>query len=224
MKLLLLEPDEDNYSRLFNALQEDGHSIHTWENHQDALEKLRLMNFDAAIIAHSNGDEEGDELIETARNAGIMVPILALCGSRVEDRVACLDMGADDCLAKPAVIPELLARLRALARRSGLRPHTDELTFGEIALNPACRTVKRQGRRIELQPREFSLLEQLMRHPDRVISRAHMLEHVWNFSFDPQTNIVETHMSRLRSKLNDGFGHDAIRTVRGLGYILREAG
>jgi two-component system OmpR family response regulator len=162
--------------------------------------------------------------MKQARDGGCQTPILMLTAlGGIEDRVEALEGGADDYLTKPFAFAEFAARLIALARRPAPQTLQQNLVIGDIEMNLARRTVRRAGLPIDLQPREFSLLEQLMRSPDRVVTRTLLLERIWNFGFDPQTNIVETHMSRLRTKLNQGFAHNAIRTVRGSGYIMNPA-
>lgn len=157
------------------------------------------------------------------RAAGNATPVLMLTAiDGIADRVAGLEGGADDYLVKPFAFSELAARLQALGRRPVAAIEPARLTAGDIVLDLHRRTVARAGQRITLQPREFALLAELMRHPGRVMTRTMLLERVWDFDFDPKTNIVETHLSRLRSKLNAGFEHDPIETVRGAGYLIRD--
>ena len=156
------------------------------------------------------------------RAGGTTTPILMLTAiGGIADRVEGLEGGADDYLVKPFAFSELAARVQALGRRPAAQAEPNRLAVGDIALNLDRRTVERGGRRIALQPREFALLAELMRNPRRVMTRTMLLERVWDFDFDPKTNIVETHLSRLRAKLNAGFETDAIETVRGAGYMIR---
>ena len=225
MNLLVLEDDREVAGFLGEGLRELGHHVHGVENGQDALFALMNGHFDVAVLDRLVPGLDGLSVVKQARAAGCQTPVLLLTAlASIEDRVAGLEGGADDYLVKPFAFAELAARIAALGRRPPNILAHDRLVIGDIEVNLARRTVTRGGRPVELQPREFSLLEQLMRSPDRIVTRAMLLDRVWNFGFDPQTNIVETHMSRLRTKLNHGFEEDAIRTVRGAGYILRHAG
>jgi len=164
---------------------------------------------------------DGLSLLKVLRASGDKTPILMLTAmSQINDRVAGLEEGADDYLVKPFAFSELAARVMALGRRSATAEPQAVLRIADVEMNLLRREVRRGGRLVELQPREFMLLEQLMRSPGRVVTRTMLLDRVWNFGFDPKTNIVETHMSRLRSKLNEGFSRSAIRTVRGAGYMM----
>lgn len=221
MNILLLEDDETLAQFVVGGLKEAGHQVQIAQEGYDALSILLSSRCDVAILDRMVPGLDGLSVVRRARAAGCQVPILMLTAvSGIEDRVDGLEAGADDYLVKPFAFTELLARLGALARRPPNTIDPDTLELGDIRMDLRRRVVKRGSRVIELQPREFSLLEQLLRSPDRVVSRTMLLDRVWNFGFDPQTNIVETHMSRLRSKLNLGFDTDAIRTVRGAGYIL----
>jgi two-component system OmpR family response regulator len=165
---------------------------------------------------------DGLSLIKALRAAGNMTPALMLTAlGGIADRVEGLEEGADDYLVKPFAFSELAARVHALGRRPTAQTEASLLAIGGIELDLHRRVVTRDGRRIVLQPREFALLAELMRNPHRVMTRTMLLERVWDFDFDPKTNIVETHLSRLRSKLNAGFADDAIETVRGAGYMVR---
>jgi len=168
---------------------------------------------------------DGLGLVKALRAAGNTTPVLMLTAvSGIADRVEGLEGGADDYLGKPFAFSELAARLHALGRRPSASQEPARLIAGDIVLDLHRRTVVRAGRRVVLQPREFSLLAELMRHPGRIMTRTMLLERVWDFDFDPKTNIVETHLSRLRSKLNAGFESDPIETVRGAGYLIRDGG
>lgn len=223
MNILLLEDDMELAAFITRGLKELGHGVVAVESGQEALTALLSDRFDVAVLDRLVPGLDGVSVLKRARQTGCQTPILFLSAlGGIEDRVVGLEAGADDYLVKPFAFSELIARLNALSRRP---PHTamvEVLTVGDIELDLRRRTVKRAGKAVDLQPREFSLLEQLMRSPDRVITRTLLLDRVWDFGFDPQTNIVETHMSRLRTKLNRGFEHDAVRTVRGSGYILRQ--
>lgn len=224
MDILVLEDDEELSDFIGRGLVEAGHSAHRMRDGHEALTFLISTRLDVAVIDRMVPGLDGLSVVKQARDTGCQTPILLLTAvAGIEDRVDGLQAGADDYLVKPFAFSELLARLEALARRPPITIDNDVLEAGDIRMDLRRRTVKRSARMVELQPREFSLLEQLMRSPDRVVSRTTLLDRVWNFGFDPQTNIVETHMSRLRSKLNQGFDRNAIRTVRGSGYILASA-
>jgi two-component system OmpR family response regulator len=167
---------------------------------------------------------DGLSVVRRARTADIKLPMLLLTAlGRIEDRVTGLEAGADDYLVKPFAFSELAARVNALARRRPLQPEIIRLEHAGIQMDLLKRQVIRDGKTISLQPREFRLLEELMREGGKVVTRTMLLERVWNYHFDPQTNIVETHVSRLRSKLNDGGRPDPIETVRGVGYRFADA-
>lgn len=221
MNVLLLEDDRELATFIADGLGELGHRAEHTLRGDDALAALVASPFDVAIIDRMVPGIDGLEVTRRARRAGCHTPILMLTAmSGIEDRVDGLEGGADDYLVKPFAFSELAARLVALTRRPPERVERDILRASGIEMDLRRRTVKREGRTVDLQAREFSLLEQLMLNTDRVMTRTLLLDRIWNFGFDPQTNIVETHMSRLRSKLNRGFETDAIRTVRGSGYIL----
>ena len=225
MNVLLLEDDSELAAFMLSGLQKLGHSVRAHSNGLDAYSALVSERFDAAIFDRLVPGLDGLSAVRKAREQGCQTPILLLTAlDGIEERVVGLESGADDYLVKPFAFAELAARVSALGRRPPAAIPNDRLVVGDIEMNLNRRTVTRAGRRLEFQPREFSLLEQLMRSPDRVVTRAVLLDRVWNFGFDPQTNIVETHMSRLRTKLNHGFEQDAIRTVRGAGYILQASG
>jgi two-component system OmpR family response regulator len=222
MNLLLLEDDSELSAFILNSLQQLGHSVRGFENGQDALSALVNESFDVAVLDRIVPGLDGLSVVKLAREVGCQTPMLMISGlAGIEDRVAGLESGADDYLVKPFAFAELAARIVALGRRPPNTVMHDRLVFNDIEMNLSRHTVTRGGCPVELQPREFSMLEQLMRSPERVVTRGILLDRVWNFGFDPQTNIVETHMSRLRTKLKRGFDHDTIRTVRGSGYILR---
>ena len=224
MRILLLEDDREAREYLLKGLSELGHRV-AWE--ADGKAALRLIlseNFDVLILDRLVPDLDGLTVLRLAREAGCKAPAIILSAmAGIEDRVSGLEGGADDYLVKPFAFAELAARLVALGRRlpisDNAQPQTT-LRAGDIEIDLVRRTVRRAGRTIDLQPREFSLLEYLMRNANRVVTRTMLLDRVWNFGFDPKTNIVETHVSRLRSKLNAGHDGNVIRVVRGSGYIL----
>ncbi|AOR79603.1 response regulator transcription factor [Novosphingobium resinovorum] len=224
MNVLVLEDDPELSKYLGSGLGELGHHSRLVTSGHEALDLLADEQFDVAVLDRMVPGLDGLSVMKQARDGGCQTPILMLTAlGGIEDRVEALEGGADDYLTKPFAFAEFAARLIALARRPAPQTLQQNLVVGDIEMNLARRTVRRAGLPIDLQPREFSLLEQLMRSPDRVVTRTLLLERIWNFGFDPQTNIVETHMSRLRTKLNQGFAHNAIRTVRGSGYIMNPA-
>lgn len=221
MRILLIEDDVEMATFIADGLAEEGHETRVEPLGLQALRRAETEAFDVLVVDCMLPDIDGFTLVQTLRRNGSVDPVLMLTSlGAIEDRVKGLKSGADDYLVKPFAIAELSARVEALARRSSAAP-SETASCGSIKIDRLRREVWRQGRRIILQPREFELLEQLVRQPDQVVSRSMLLERVWHFHFDPQTNIVESHMSRLRQKLNAGFDRDPIQTVRGIGYLLR---
>lgn len=221
MNLLLLEDDAESAGFVSRGLREAGHTVHVVADGEAALGDILRGGFDVLILDRLVPGRDGLSVLKAARAQGCEAPAIMLTAmSRIEDRVTGLEDGADDYLVKPFAFVELAARVAALGRRPPPGEVANVLKVGEVELDLIRREVRRAGRAIDLQPREFSLLEQLMRHPGRIVTRTMLLDRVWNFGFDPKTNIVETHMSRLRSKLNAGFEAGAIRTVRGAGYVI----
>src|SRR5260221_9800462 len=223
MKILLIEDDAEMAAYLANGLREHGHVVDPVANGRDGLFLAAGERYDLMIVDRMLPDLDGLGIVKTVRGAGVKTPVLLLTArGGIDDRVEGLEAGGDDYLVKPFAIAELLARVNALARRPPPQDAPTALRVADLEMNLLRRTVTRAGERIELQPREFQLLEYLMRHAGRVVTRTMLLESVWDFHFDPKTNIVETHMSRLRGKLARGGGGELIHTVRGAGYCLRE--
>ncbi|SHM68957.1 two-component system, OmpR family, response regulator [Sphingobium sp. YR657] len=224
MRILLLEDDRDTRDYLGRGLKELGHCVVAESDGKAALARTLSEAFDILILDRMVPGLDGLTMLRLAREAGCQAPAIILSAmAGIEDRVAGLEGGADDYLIKPFAFAELTARLGALARRPPPGDRGDFqalLRVADIEMDLLRRTVRRGDRPVELQPREFSLLEFLLRNPDRPVTRTMLLDRVWNFGFDPKTNIVETHMSRLRTKLNEGGREDAIRTVRGSGYMV----
>lgn len=224
MRMLLLEDDQETRDYLARGLNELGHHVIVESEGKAALARTLAEAFDILVLDRMVPGLDGLTVLRLARDAGNQSPAIILSAmSGIEDRVAGLEGGADDYLIKPFAFAELAARLGALARRPPPGERTESpivLRVGSIELDLVRRTVKRSGRSIDLQPREFSLLEYLLRNPDRLVTRTMLLDRVWNFGFDPKTNIVETHMSRLRTKLNEGGADNLIRTIRGSGYMI----
>mgnify|MGYP001546700427 CR=1 FL=1 len=223
MRILIVEDDTETNQFIARGLAELGHQVVTSDDGRDGLFQATDGGFDVMVIDRMLPGLDGLALVKALRAAGNMTPVLMLTAvSGIADRVEGLEGGADDYLVKPFAFSELAARLHALGRRPSAAAETSRLVAGDIELDLHRRTVMRAGRKIALQPREFALLAELMRHPGRILTRTMLLERVWDFHFDPKTNIVETHLSRLRTKLNAGFDSDPIETVRGAGYLIRD--
>ena len=224
MRILIVEDDPDTSRFIARGLTELGHLVVASGDGRDGLFQATEGGFDALVVDRMLPGLDGLSLVRALRAAGNATPVLMLTAiDGIADRVAGLEGGADEYLVKPFAFSELAARLQALGRRPVAAIEPARLVAGDIVLDLHRRTVARAGQRITLQPREFALLAELMRHPGRVMTRTMLLERVWDFDFDPKTNIVETHLSRLRSKLNAGFDSDPIETVRGAGYLIRDA-
>ena len=221
MKILVAEDDSDTAGFIRRGLGELGHNVVVAQNGMDALYLLLVENFDAAVVDRMLPRLDGLSVVQRVRAAKIETPVLLLTAlGRIQDRVDGLEAGADDYLVKPFAFSELAARVNALCRRRPRQPQPTSFEHRGILLDLLKREVSRDADRIILQPREFRILEELMREAGRVVSRTMLLERVWNYHFDPQTNIVDTHISRLRAKLNEGGKPDAIETVRGAGYRM----
>ena len=222
MKLLLLEDDKDMRDHVARLLRAAGHVVDDCATGRDAIFLATSNDYSVLILDRLVPDLDGLGALKAIRAAGVQTPALFLTALQsIGDRVEGLDAGADDYLVKPFAFSELVARVNALGRRPAAQVETARLTVGDIEIDLHRRTVHRAGRKVALQPREFSLLAELMRNSHRVMTRTMLLERVWDFDFEPKTNIVETHLSRLRAKLNAGFDTDAIETVRGAGYMIR---
>lgn len=225
MRILVAEDDREASQFIERGLTELGHNVVIAETGTDALHYIVTETFDVAVIDRMLPHIDGLSLVRRARAAAIDVPVLMLTAlGRIEDRVDGLEAGSDDYLVKPFAFSELSARINALGRRKPLQAAPTVLSHGGIVLDLSTREVTRDGERVLLQPREFRLLQELMSNAGRIVTRTMFLEQVWNYHFDPQTNIVETHISRLRTKLNQAGKPDLIETVRGAGYRLRDHG
>jgi two-component system OmpR family response regulator len=221
MRILVAEDDARTMEFLRKGLTQSGHVVAAVDNGQEALFRATEEAFEAIVLDRMLPRLDGLAVLKMLRAGGIRTPVLLLTAmSKIADRVEGLESGADDYLVKPFAFAELEARLNVIVRRPALSDVVTTLRVQDIEIDLQKRTVKRGGRRVELQPREFLMLEVLMRNPHRVMTKTMLLERVWDFDFDPQTNIVETHISRLRAKLNAGFERDAITTVRGAGYMI----
>ena len=226
MKILVVEDDQETAAYVARGLREHGHVADIAANGQDGLFLAVGGSHDVLVVDRMLPGLDGLGLVRALREAGVKAPVLFLTAlGGVGDRVRGLEAGGDDYLVKPFAFAELMARLQALARRPPLSDVPTRLSVADLELDLLKRTVMRGNERVELQPREFRLLEFLLRHAERVVTRTMLLEEIWDFHFDPKTNIVETHISRLRSKLSRG-GRDPelIHTIRGSGYVLRAPG
>jgi two-component system OmpR family response regulator len=212
MRILLVEDDQKIASFIIQGLKAEGFAVDHEGNGEEGLHLALTEPYDAAIIDIMLPQMDGLKLIE----------IILSAKGEVDDRVKGLQIGADDYLAKPFAFSELLARLQALIRRSSDVSEPTKLTVANISMNLITREVVRAGKKIDLQPLEFSLLEYLMRNAGRVVSKTMIMEHVWDYYFDPQTNVVESRIYKLREKIDKGFSARLIHTVRGVGYVLKE--
>jgi two-component system, OmpR family, response regulator len=221
VKILLVEDDEPTAAYVEKGLHESGHEVDRTGDGRDGLVLATTHRYDAAVIDRMLPSLDGLALVKTLRSAGNDTPVLFLTAlGWIDDRVEGLEAGADDYLGKPFAFSELMARLNALARRPHIAPGTTVLQVGDLVMDLVRRKVRRGNHQIDLQPREFKLLEVLMRNRGRLMTRTMLLERVWEFRFDPKSSIVETHVSRLRSKVDRPFDSPMIRTERGMGYIL----
>ena len=222
VKILLIEDDAETAGYVANGLREEGHMVATASDGSGALVSAMSEDFDLLIVDRMIPGINGLNIVRTLRAAGREVPVLFLTAlGGVADRVSGLNAGGDDYLVKPFAFSELVARVAALGRRPRSATLETVLRVLDLELDLLARSVRRGGETIELQPREYRLLEYLMRHVGQVVTRTMLLEHVWDLHFDPRTNVVETHISRLRSKVDKGFGPELIHTVRGAGYCIR---
>ena len=222
MRVLLIEDDKKIASFILKGLKEAGFAMDHAEDGIDGLHLALNEPYDAAIIDIMLPKLDGFTLIERLRQQSINIPVIILSAKRsVDDRIKGLQKGGDDYLTKPFSFSELLARLQAIIRRATRTVEPVRLQVGPLSLDLLTREVVRSGESIDLQPREFALLEYLMRNAGRVLSKTMILEHVWDYSFDPQTNVVDVLISRLRSKVDRDFEQKMIHTVRGVGYALK---
>jgi two-component system OmpR family response regulator len=223
MHILIIEDDIDTAEYLIRGLQESGHVTEHAADGTAGLARAGQQRYDALIVDRMLPGLDGLSLLRQLRAAGNTTPALFLTAlADVDDRVTGLQTGADDYLAKPFAFAELLARLDAIVRRRDTSATDTVLQIADLQLDRLQRRVTRAGRTINLQTREFRLLEYLMQHAGQVVTRTMLLEQVWGYHFDPQTNVIDVHISRLRSKLDHGFDTPLLQTIRGAGYCLRE--
>jgi two-component system OmpR family response regulator len=222
MRILLVEDDTGTSAYIKKNLKAHGHQVDLATDGIQGQQLAERQRYDVLIVDRMLPEQDGLTLIGTLRASQNKTPVLILSAlADVNDRVAGLRAGADDYLIKPFAFAELLARLDALSRRGDTDAGTTRLSVGPLELDLLSRVVTRDGKLIELLPREFRLLEYLMRHADQVVTRSMLLENVWDYNFDPQTNVIDVHISRLRSKIDKGFDTPMLQTVRGAGYRLK---
>ncbi len=223
MRLLLIEDDLMIASFVSKGLKEAGFVVEHASDGKTGLHLALSSCYDAAVIDIMLPGLDGLAIIDELRQRRIKLPVIILSAKRsIDERVDGLEAGGDDYLTKPFSFSELLARIQALIRRASDTPEPTRITVGELAIDLRTRAVTRAGKKIALQPREFLLLEYLARNAGRVVSKTMIMEHVWDYNFDPQTNVVESRICRLRDKVDKGFDTPLIHTVRGMGYVLKD--
>lgn len=224
MRMLLIEDDQDIASFIRSGAKESGFTVDLALNGEDGRHLGLTESYDILIVDLMLPDMDGLDIINDMRNRQITTPVLILSAKRnVDDRVKGLHKGGDDYLTKPFVFAELMARVHALLRRSYGSAETTRLTYRDLTLDLLKHQAYRGPNNLELQPREFALLEFLLRNKEKVVSKTMILDHIWGYHFDPQTNVVDVLVSRLRSKVDKGFEEKYIHTIRGVGYVLKEA-
>lgn len=222
MRVLVVEDDPKIASFLTKGFSQSGFSVDQCGSGEDGLHRARENQYDAAIVDLMLPGLDGLSMIEQLRSEKIPMPVIVLSAKRaVDDRVQCLQGGADDYVGKPFAFSELLARTHAVMRRARGTSEPTSLEAAGVTLDRLTREVTRDGKRIELQPREFGLLEQLMRNAGKALSKTYLLERLWDYSFDPQTNVVDVLVCRLRIKIDKDFEPKLIHTIRGVGYVFR---
>ncbi len=221
MKILLIEDDGETALYVKRGLEESGHLVDHTPDGRDGLLLAASEPYDILIVDRMLPGLDGLGMVKTLRGSGVKTPILFLTAvGGIDDRVEGLDAGGDDYLVKPFAFSELLARINALGRRQPLSAEQTTIAIADLELDLLRHRATRGGQVVELRPREFRLLEYLLRNADRVVTRTMLLERVWDFNFDPQTNVVETHISRLRAKVDKPFEKELIKTIHGVGYSL----
>ncbi len=223
-RILVVEDDADTAEYILKGLREAGFTAEHVADGRDGLYMASSSDFDAVVMDRMLPGMDGLSVTKAVRAAGVQTPILILSAlAHLDERVTGLRAGADDYLTKPFGFAELAARLENLMRRGGAKPVETSLACGDLMLDLLSRRVTRAGRTLELLPRELKLLEYFLRHRDRVVTRTMLLEEVWDYRFDPHTSLIDTHISRLRKKIDEGFDKPLLHTVRGSGYRLSEA-
>jgi len=222
VRLLLIEDDLKIASFIIKGFQSAGYAVDHAANGREGLDLALYEPYDTVIVDIMLPEKNGLAIIEALRRDKVMTPVIILSAKdSIEDRVRGLQIGGDDYLTKPFAFSELLARVQALIRRQSNTGEPSRLVAGDLSLDLISRKVKRGSHDIELQPREFALLEYLLRNRDKVVSKTMIMEHVWDYNFDPQTNVVEARICRLRDKVDKEFQEKLIHTVRGAGYVLK---
>jgi two-component system OmpR family response regulator len=222
-KILVVEDDTETAETLLNGLRQEGYTVEHVADGRDALYLASSAQFDALILDRMLPGLDGLSVVKALRAAGVQTPLLILSAlGQIDERVRGLNAGSDDYLAKPFAFSELSARVSAMLRRPAARQEVTQLACADLEMDLLARRVTRGGRRLDLLPREFKLLEHLLRHKDRVVTRTMMLEDLWDYRFDPHTSLIDTHVSRLRKKIDEGFDPPLLHTVRGSGYRLSE--
>jgi DNA-binding response OmpR family regulator len=222
MRVLVVEDDEKIAAFVENGLREAGFAVDSAVDGEQALHMALAVAYDAAVVDIMLPRLDGLSLVSTLRHRGIDTPILILSARQsVDDRVTGLQRGADDYLVKPFIFAELLARVQALVRRGSKTAEASRLVCGDLAVDVIHREVRRGGKPIDLQPKEYALLEYLVRNRGRTVSKTMILEHIWDFHFDPQTNVVDVLVCRLRNKIDKDFPVKLIHTIRGIGYAIK---
>ena len=222
MRILVVEDDDKIASFVVNGLKQSGFAVDRAKDGEQALDFALSVSYDAAVLDLMLPNLDGLSVLRQLRQKKVSLPVLILSArAGVDDRVLGLQSGGDDYLTKPFAFSELLARVQALIRRATHSGEPSHLSAGDLKIDLFTREVIRAGQKIELQSREFALLELLLRHAGRPVTKTMILEHVWDFSFDPQTNVVDVLVHRLRSKVDKGFPQKLIHTVRGVGYVVR---
>ena len=222
-KILVVEDDGGTAETLLSGLRQEGYTVEHVADGRDGLYLATSSDFDAVILDRMLPGLDGLSVVKALRAANVHTPTLILSAlGQLDERVRGLRAGGDDYLAKPFAFSELSARLAAMLRRPAARAEVTSLSCGDLTMDLLARRVTRAGRRLDLLPREFKLLEHLLRHKDRVVTRTMMLEELWDYRFDPHTSLIDTHISRLRKKIDDGFETPLLHTVRGSGYRLSE--
>jgi two-component system OmpR family response regulator len=224
MRVLVIEDDRETAHFLVKALKESGHTADTAADGETGLDMAREGNYEVLVVDRMLPRRDGLSIVEELRRDDIHTPVLILSAlGTVDDRVKGLRAGGDDYLTKPYAFSEFLARVEALGRRKEPEAQTTRYVVGDLVLDRLSHKVTRNGENIPLQAREFRLLEYLMRHAGQVVTRTMLLEHVWEYHFDPQTNVIDVHISRLRSKIDKGFAKPLLHTIRGAGYVVRDS-
>lgn len=221
MRVLVVEDEERFAALLARGLREEGYAVDVTDGADEAIWFATENDYDVVLLDLGLADGDGADVCRSLRAGGRWAPIVVLTArDGVQDRVALLDLGADDYVTKPVDFAELLARIRAVVRR-GRPPRPARLVQGDLAVDPATHDVERGGTAIELTAKEYALLEYLLRHADRTLTRAELVEHVWDFAFEGDARIVDVYVRYLRRKIDEPFGADTIETVRGVGYRIR---